>query len=115
MTAGIDKLYIGKLDKKVDKKKKHISQNNKNKACHCYVKHLKIKSANVKSSTYLDFDIENSDKDPKDPKDSFPNWSEVAFEIKEVKNTVLWTYVTSDPNSRKCWKKSCQQQSKQSL
>ena len=28
-----------------------------------------------------------------------PNWSEKAFVIKKVKNTVLWTYVINDLNS----------------
>ena len=28
-----------------------------------------------------------------------PNWSEEVFVIKEVKNTVPWTYVVSDLNS----------------
>ena len=27
-----------------------------------------------------------------------PNWSELVFVIKKVKNTVLWTYVISDLN-----------------
>ena len=32
------------------------------------------------------------------PKGYTPNWSEEAFVIKEVKNTVPWTYVISDLN-----------------
>ena len=64
-------------------------------------------------SICIDFDVENNDKDPKIKvgdhmkilkyKNIFaegytPNWSEV-FVIKNVKNTVLWTYVIEDLNS----------------
>ena len=32
-----------------------------------------------------------------------PNWSEELFVIKEVKNTIPWTYVINDLNGEKLW------------
>ena len=29
-----------------------------------------------------------------------PNWSEKVFVMKEIKNTVPWTYVINDPNGK---------------
>ena len=67
----------------------------------------------VKDNTYIDFDKEVKNKDPKFQvgdhvriskyknifaKGYTPNWSEEVFVIKEVKNTVPWTYVISDLN-----------------
>ena len=72
---------------------------------------IKMKPVNVKISTYIDFGIENNEKDPKFKvgdhvriskyKKIFAecytqNWSEEVFVIKKVKNTVSWTYVISD-------------------
>ena len=72
---------------------------------------IKMKPVNVKISTYIDFGIENNEKDPKFKvgdhvriskyKNIFAecytqNWSEEVFVIKKVKNTVSWTYVISD-------------------
>ena len=66
-----------------------------------------MKSVDVKSSTYTDFDKKNSKEGPKFKvidnirilkyeitfvKDYVPNWSE------EVKDTVPWKYVISDVN-----------------
>ena len=70
-----------------------------------------MKPAIVKSSTYIDFSKENYNKDPKFKigeivriskyknifaKGYTPRWSKEFFVIKNVKNTVLWTYVISD-------------------
>ena len=60
---------------------------------------------------YIDFNKENNTESPKFKigdnvriskyknifaKGYIPNWSEEAFVIKKVKNTVPWTYVISD-------------------
>ena len=69
-----------------------------------------MKPVDAKDNTYIDFNKEVNDKDPKFKVDDHviiskyknifakgytPNWSKV-FVIKEVKNTVPWTYVISD-------------------
>ena len=69
-----------------------------------------MKSINVKSGTYISFDVENNDTDPKfkvgdymriskqkniSAKINIPNWSE---KVLVVKNIVLWTYVINDLN-----------------
>ena len=71
-----------------------------------------MKPVNVKSNTYTDFNKEIN-SNPKSKigdivristyKNIFaeayiPNWSEKVFVIKEVKNTVLWTYVINNLN-----------------
>ena len=78
-----------------------------------YHKTIKMKPIKVKDNTYVDSIKEVSDKDPKFKvsdhiriskyKNSFgkgytPSWSEDVFVIKEVKNTVLWTYVINNLN-----------------
>ena len=72
-----------------------------------------MKPSDVKDNAYIDFGKEVNDKDPKFtvgdhvriskyknifPKGYTPNWSEEGFLIKEVKNTVSWTYVINDLN-----------------
>ena len=72
-----------------------------------------MKSADVKGNTYIKSTKEVNDKDPKFKvgdhvriskfKNNFakgytPNWSEEVFVIKEVKNTIPWTYVINDLN-----------------
>ena len=72
-----------------------------------------MKHIDVKENTYIDFGKEFNDNDPKfkvgdhvrisEYKNIFaegytPNWSEKVFVIKEVKNTVLWTYAINDLN-----------------
>ena len=76
-------------------------------------KQSKMKSVNVKLYTYIDFFVENNDKDPKFKvgdhvrmskyKETFsngyvPNWSEQFSVINKFKNTVPWTYVISGHN-----------------
>ena len=72
-----------------------------------------MKPVDVKSRTYIDFNVENNDKDPKFEvgdhlriskykkkfvKGYTPNCSE---EVSVIKNTVPWTYVIEDLNGKK--------------
>ena len=72
-----------------------------------------MKPIDVKDNTYIDFGKEVNDNDPKFKvghhvriskyknifaKGYTPNWSEEVFVIKEVKNTVPWTYVINNLN-----------------
>ena len=72
---------------------------------------IKLKSVDVKTSTYIDFNKENNKEGPEFKvgyyvrmskyknifaKGYVPNLSEEVFVIKKVKNTVLWIYVISD-------------------
>ena len=78
-----------------------------------YHRTTKMKPANVKDNTYIDFKREVNDKDPKFEvgdnvriskykniiaKEYTPNWSEDVFVISEIKNAVPWTYVINDLN-----------------
>ena len=73
----------------------------------------KMKPADVKDNTYIDFGKEVNDNDPKFKvgdhvrnrniktyllKGYTPNWSEDLFAIKKNKNTVTWTYAIDDLN-----------------
>ena len=79
-----------------------------------------MKLAGAKSSTYIDYRKEISNKEPKFKigdivkiskyentfaKSHTPNWSQKAFVIKKVKSTVPCTYVISDLNGEKMLKK----------
>ena len=72
-----------------------------------------MKPIDVKDNTYINTDKEINNKDPKFKvgdrvriskyknifaKGYMPNWSEEVFVIKQVKNTVPWTYVINDLN-----------------
>ena len=72
-----------------------------------------MKPIDVKDNTFVDFEKEVNNKDPKFKvgdyvriskyknifaKGYMPNWSEEVFVIKKVKNTVPWTYVINDLN-----------------
>ena len=96
MTSISKNVYIDKLDDIVDE------YNN------TYHTTIKMKPADVKDNTYINDDKEINNKDPKFKvgdhvriskyknifaKGYMPNWSEEAFVIKKVKNTVPWTYV----------------------
>ena len=74
---------------------------------------IKIKPIDVNDDTYIDFEKEVNDKEPKFKVDDHvriskykniftkgytPNWSEEVFVIKKVKNTVPWAYVINDLN-----------------
>ena len=83
-----------------------------------YHRKIKMKPVDVKDNAYIDFGQTVSDKDPKFKVDDHvriskyknifakaytPNWSEEVFVIKEVKNTVPWTYAFSDLNDQKSY------------
>ena len=70
-----------------------------------------MKPVEVKNNTYINFDNEVNDKDPRFQvgdhvriskyknifaKGYTPNWSEEIFVISKVKNAVSWTYVIND-------------------
>ena len=93
MTSISKNVYIDKLDDIVTE-------------CNNTYRTIKMKPINVKDNTYIDFDKEVNDKDPKFQvgddvriskykniftKGYTPNWSEEVFVIKKVKNTVPWT------------------------
>ena len=78
-----------------------------------YHRAIKMKPIDVKDNTYINIGKEVNDKDPKFKvgdhvriskyKNMFakgytPNWSEEIFVIKEIKNTVSWTYVINNLN-----------------
>ena len=101
MTSASKKVYFDKLDDAV------------NKYNNTYHSTIKMKPADVNSSTYIDFNQGNNKEDPKfevsddvtisKHKNIFskayaPFSSEEVFVIKKVKNTVPWTYVISDIN-----------------
>ena len=103
MTSATKNVYINKLDNIVGE------YNN------TYHRIIKLKPIDVKDNTYIDFKKEVNDKDPKFKvgdhvriskyktvfaKEYTPNWSEEAFVIKKVKNTLPWTYVTYDLNGK---------------
>ena len=71
-----------------------------------------MKPIDIKDNTYININKEVNHKDPKlkvgdhvriskykniFAKGYTPNWSAEIFVIKEIKNTVPWTYVTNDP------------------
>ena len=81
-----------------------------------YHRAIKMKPIDVKDNTYINIGKEINDKDPKFKvgdhvriskyKNMFAksytlNWSEEIFVIKEIKNTVPWTYVINDLNGEK--------------
>ena len=101
MTLISKDVYINKLDDIVNE------YNNINHTT------IKIRPVDVKDNTYIDFSKEISNEDPKFKvgdhvriskyKNIFsegytPSWSEVAFVIKKVKNTVRWTQIINDLN-----------------
>ena len=94
MLKDLSNLYIDKLDDIV------------NEYNNTYHRTIKMKPADVKDNTYIDFKKEVNDKDPtfkvgdhvriSKYKNVFakgytPNWSKDVFVIKKVKNTVPWT------------------------
>ena len=101
MTAISKNVYIDKLDDIVDK------HNN------TYHRTIKMKPVDVKDNTYIDFEKEINNKDPKFKigdhvriskyknifaKRYIPNWSEEVFIISKIKNTVPWSYIINDLN-----------------
>ena len=101
MTAISKNVYIDKLDDIV------------NEYNNTYHRTIKMNPADVKDNTYIDFEKEVNDKDPKFKvgdyiriskyknifaKGCMPNWSEEVFIISKIKNTVPWTYVINNLN-----------------
>ena len=101
MTSVSKNVYIDKLDDIV------YEYNN------IYHRTINTKPVDVKDNAYIDFSTEVNDKDSKlkvgdhvrilkcknfFAKGYTPIWSEELFVIKEVKNTVPWTYVINDFN-----------------
>ena len=81
-----------------------------------YHRKIKTKPIDVKNNTYINIDKEVNDKDLKSKVDGhvriskfknifandyMPNWSEEVFVIKEIKNTVPWTYFINDLNGER--------------
>ena len=104
MTSISKNLYIDKLNYIV------------NEYNNTYHRTIKIKLVENKDNTYIDFPKEVNEKDPNFKvgdhvriskyknifaKGYTPNCSEEVFVIKEVKNTVPWTYVISELNGKK--------------
>ena len=94
-------VYIDELDDIVNE------YNNK------YHRTIKMKPIDVRDNTYINIGKEANNKDPKFKagdhvrilkyknifvKGYTPNWSEEIFVIKEIKNTVPWTYLINDLN-----------------
>ena len=122
MTSISKNVYIDKLDDAV------------NKCNNTYHSTIKMKPVNVKSSKYIDINEESNKEDPQFKIDDLariskcenifaegytPNWSEEVFIIKKVKNTVLWTFDTSELNSEEIvgtfYEKNFKKQMKKSL
>ena len=102
MTRISKNVYINKLDDIV------------NEYNNTYHETIKMKPIDVRDNTYIDFEKEVNDKDPKFEIDDHvrifkyrnifakgftPNWSEDVFVISKIKNTDPWTYVINDLNS----------------
>ena len=94
MTSISKNVYIDKLDDIV------------NEYNNTYHRTIKLKPVDVKDNTYIDFNKEVNDKDPKCKVGDYvrisrnkiifakgcrPNWSEEVFVIKKFKNTAPWT------------------------
>ena len=101
MTLISKNVYIDKLDDIVNE------HNN------IYHRTIKMKLIDVKDNTYINSGKEVNDKDPEFnvgdhvriskyknifAKDYTPNWSDEAFVIKGIKNTVPLTYIINDLN-----------------
>ena len=122
MTAVSKDVYIDKLDGVI------------NEYNNTYHRTIKMKPIVDKDGTYFDSIEEVNDKDPKFKvsdhvriskyKNIFakaytPNWLEELFVIKEVKNTVPWTYAINDLNGEEIietfYEKEPQKANKQKL
>ena len=100
MTSVSKNVYIDKLGDIVDE------YNNAHRT-------IKMKPVDVEDNTYIDFEKEVNDKDPKFEvgdhvriskyknifaKGYMPNWSEEVFVVSKINNTVPWAYVINDLN-----------------
>ena len=101
MTSISKNVYIDKLNDIVDE------YNN------TYHGTIKMKPIDVKDNTYIDFEKEVNDRDPKFvvgdhvkiskyknifTKGYTPNWSQEVFVVSKIKNTFPWIYVINDLN-----------------
>ena len=101
MTAISKNVYIDILDDIV------------NEYNNIYHRIVKMKPVDIKDNTYIDFEKENNDKDPKFKigdqvrfsrykniftKRYIPNWSDKIFVVSKIKNTVSWTNIINDLN-----------------
>ena len=119
MTSVSKNVYIDKLDDIV------------NEYNNTYHTTIKMKPIDVKDNTYINTGKKVNDKDPKFKvgdrvripkyknifaKGYTPNWYEEIFMIKDVKNTVPWTYVINDLNREEIigtfYEKNCKRQIK---
>ena len=88
---------------------------------------IKVKFTDVLPGTFIDYGINHCDRYPKFKvgdhariskyintfaKDYAQNWLEEVFVIKEIKNSVLWTYVISDLNGEIIVEKSYEKERK---
>ena len=102
--------YMTSISKNVSIDKLHDIVDEYNNTYHTTIK---MKPIDVKDNTYINTSKEINNKDPKlkvgdhvriskykniFAKGYIPNWSEEAFIIKKVKNTIPWTYVINDLN-----------------
>ena len=101
MTSISKNVYMDKLDEIV------------NECNNTHHRTIKMKPIHVKDNTYITINKEVNNKDPKFKvgdhvriskyknifaKGYTQNWSEESFVIKEIKNTVPWTYAINDLN-----------------
>ena len=101
MTSVSKNVYIDKLDYIVDE------YNN------TYHRTIEMKPVDIKDNTYINFEKEVNNKNPKFKvgdyvriskyknifaKGYMPNWSEEVFISSKIKNTVPWTYIINDLN-----------------
>ena len=101
MTAHSENVYFNVSNDIIDK------YNNR------YKKTIKMKPIDVKRGSFVEYNEEYDKKDPKFKvgdhvrilkyknifaKGYAPNWSEEIFVIKQIKNTLSWSYVISDLN-----------------
>ena len=123
MTSLSKNVYVDILDDTVDK------YNN------TYHRTIKMKPVDVEDNTYIDFEKEVNDKDPKFKvgdhvriskyknifaKGYMPNWSEEVFVISKIKNAAPWTYVINYLNGEEITgifyqKKNCKRLIKKNL
>ena len=122
MNSVSKKLNIDKLDDIV------------NEYNNTYHRTIKMKPVDVKDNTYIDFEKEVNDKNPKFKvgdhiriskyKNIFakrytPNWSEEVSVISKIKNTVPWSYIINDLNGEEIFgtfvKKNCKRLIKRNL
>ena len=99
MTSILKKVHVDKVDDLV------------NKYSNTYHRTIKMKPADVKSKTYIEFNRENNNKVRNHviiskhknlvAKSDVLNWSVKVFVIEKIKNNVTWAYINGDLNGEK--------------